>query len=51
MEDQDFNTVRQIFERLLVERGYSDVSEINGDDVEDFCKILSKELNRFYANI
>lgn len=51
LSEKDLATIRQIFEKNMKDLGYEDISEINGDNTEDFCKIILLKLDKFYANL
>ena len=51
LESIPFMKIKDIFEDILKKEGYSDLSEICGDQTEDFCKELLKKLDEFYANL
>lgn len=51
LKESQFEQIRIIFEDILKKEGYIDFSEICGDQTEDFCKILLKKLDHFYANV
>ncbi len=51
IESAQFDKIRIIFEEILKNEGYTNFSEINGDNTEDFCIKILKKLDEFYANI
>lgn len=46
-----FDKIKTIFEEILKTEGYTNFSEINGDNTEDFCIEILKKLDEFYANV
>ncbi|MBS3108354.1 hypothetical protein J4409_00625 [Candidatus Woesearchaeota archaeon] len=51
LNKKEFEKIRKLFETILKKEGYSDFSELTGDNTEDFCKELLNKLNEHYANV
>lgn len=51
LKEEEFEILRTLFETIMQREGYKDMSDISGDETEDFCKYLQTKLDEFYANI